>query len=411
MYSLVDYGEMIADSLREDSYVQAIEAAVRRGSVVVDLGSGPGFFALIACRAGARRVYAIDLTEIVQFGQNLARANNFIDRIEFLQGDSRQIQLPERADVLVSDIRGSLPFYGCSIVSLEDAHQRFLVEGGIMIPQRDTLYAAVVESEKFYKQITSPWQNSCYRLDLSFALSHVLNELHTTHFTSEQLVTEPQAWCVIDYSKRLSTRAEATLQFQATRRAVAHGIAIWFDTQLFENFGFSCAPGGPITVYGHTFLPWSEPVAVTAGQEILVSLHADLVGSEYIWRWESKIYNEEKTLVRSFQQSTLQGALFSPQRLRRCAVDFVPRLSQAGRAETWLLTAMDGKTPLQQIAQAASERFPDIFPRRKRLSNALQNWHRDSPRSKSNLKYRGSDRAGRSSRGIPHLSSTKLPTL
>ena len=57
--------------------MQAIEAAVRPGNVVVDLGSGPGFFALIACRAGARRVYAIDLDEIVQFGRDFATANGF----------------------------------------------------------------------------------------------------------------------------------------------------------------------------------------------------------------------------------------------------------------------------------------------------------------------------------------------
>ena len=176
MYSLDDYGAMIADSVRIGPYMQAIEAAVRPGNVVVDLGSGPGFFALIACRAGARRVYAIDLDEIVQFGRHFATANSFTDRIEFLQGDSRQIQLPERADVIVSDIRGALPFSGHSMVSLEDARQRFLVEGGTMIPQRDTLYAAIVESEKSYYEIRSPWQSSDKGLDLSPALSYVLND-------------------------------------------------------------------------------------------------------------------------------------------------------------------------------------------------------------------------------------------
>jgi protein arginine N-methyltransferase 1 len=64
--------------------MQAIEAALRPGNVVVDLGSGPGFFALIACQAGARRVYAIDLAEIVQFARHFAKANGFADHIEFL---------------------------------------------------------------------------------------------------------------------------------------------------------------------------------------------------------------------------------------------------------------------------------------------------------------------------------------
>jgi len=41
----------------------------------------------------------------------------------------------------------------------------------------------------------------------------------------------------------------------------------------------------------------------------------------------------------------------------------VPSLSEEGRADRWLLQAMDGKTSLQQMARAAAEEFPKIFPR------------------------------------------------
>jgi type I protein arginine methyltransferase len=364
MYSLADYGAMIADPARTGSYIRAIKAAVRPGSVVVDVGSGSGFFALVACRAGARHVYAIDEADIVQLGRQLATANNFADRIEFLQADSRQIDLPERADVIVSDLRGALPFHGHAIVTLEDARQRFLRESGILIPQRDTLYAAIVEAQKFYNEISSTWQSTVEGLDLSPALASVFNELYVTCFTSEQIITQPQAWCVLDYTKSPSPRAAAALCFRPTRSATAHGIALWFDTQLLGEIGFSCAPSGSKTVYGQSFLPWPQPVAISPGQEIQVELHADLVGGDYIWRWETKICKEGKGVVHHFQQSTLQGARFSPQWLRRHAIDFVPVLSEAGEAERWLLEAMDGKAPLQEIAQAAAERFPKVFRRR-----------------------------------------------
>jgi protein arginine N-methyltransferase 1 len=363
MYSLHEYGTMIADSVRIGPYARAIEAAVRPGDVVVDLGSGPGIFALIACRAGARRVYAIDLNEIVQFGRQFGAANSFVGRIEFLQGDSRQLQLPERADVIVSDIRGALPFFGHSIVSLEDARQRFLAEGGTMIPQRDLLYAAVVESETLFDKIGAPWQGSDKGLDLSPALSCVLNGLHSAHVSREELVTEPEAWCAIEYLKGPSARAAGALRLRTTRSATAHGIVLWFDTHLFGDIGFSCAPGCPKTVYGHTFLPWLQPVTVCPGQEIQVELHADLVGRDYVWRWETKIRDEGKGVSRHFHQSTLQGALLSPQLLRCHAKDFIPVLSESGVAERWLLGAMDGKAPLEEIASAAAELFPKVFPR------------------------------------------------
>src|SRR5579859_7131846 len=114
MYSLGDYGGMIGDAVRTPAYVRAIEAAVRPGSVVVDLGCGTGFFALVACRAGAQRVYAIEQAEIIQFAEKLAAVNGFSDRITFLRGDSRQMQLRERADLIVSDLPGALGDKRCS---------------------------------------------------------------------------------------------------------------------------------------------------------------------------------------------------------------------------------------------------------------------------------------------------------
>ena len=354
---------MIADSVRIGPYVRALECAVRPGDVVVDLGSGPGFLALIAARAGASRVYAIDFAEIVHFGRQFAATNNLTDRIEFLHCDSQQVQLPERANVIVSDIRGTLPFSGHSVLSLQDARRRFLAEGGTMIPQRDTLYAAVVESGKCYNELISPWQSSIKGLDLSAALPYVLNEVHGTHFTPQQLVTEPQAWCVLEYMKDPSIRAAATLQFRATRDVTSHGVALWFDTQLFGDYGFSSAPG-PNTVYGHSFLPWLQPVTITVGQAIQVELHADPVGGDYLWQWETKIYDRRNHVAHHFQQSTLLGTRFSPERLRRHDLDYVPVLSEVGEAERWLLQAMDGKAPMQEIAQTAAEHFPKVFRRR-----------------------------------------------
>src|SRR5437870_12124572 len=104
MYSLDEFGEMVGDTLRFPAYREAIACAVKPGDSVVDIGSGPGVFALLACKAGAKKVYAIDTDSVVDFGRQFAHANGMADRIEFLRGDSRQIILPERVNVIVSDI-------------------------------------------------------------------------------------------------------------------------------------------------------------------------------------------------------------------------------------------------------------------------------------------------------------------
>jgi hypothetical protein len=52
--------------------------------------------------------------------------------------------------------------------------------------------------------------------------------------------------------------------------------------------------------------------------------------------------------------------------LRKQSWEFVPVLSEAGQAEQWILQAMDGKRSLQEIAQRAAERFPNVFRRPER---------------------------------------------
>src|SRR5215475_8923868 len=101
MYSLDEFGEMVGDSLRFSAYSEAIARAVRPGDSVVDIGTGPGAFALLACKAGARKVYAIDTESVVEFGRQFAAANGMADRIDFLRGDSRQIILPEKINVVI----------------------------------------------------------------------------------------------------------------------------------------------------------------------------------------------------------------------------------------------------------------------------------------------------------------------
>src|SRR5262245_62129054 len=101
MYSVYFYGQMLADTPRLHAYVAALEKSVKRVSVVLDLGCGPGLFALLACKFGARRVYAVERDDVIQIARETATANGYADRIEFFQKLSTEITVPERADIII----------------------------------------------------------------------------------------------------------------------------------------------------------------------------------------------------------------------------------------------------------------------------------------------------------------------
>lgn len=363
MYSLDEFGDMIGDKARFGAYAQAIAQTVRPGDTVVDVGCGPGMFALLACRAGARRVYAIESGEVIQFAWQLAAANGFADRIEFFHGTSTQLILPERANVVISDVRGALPLFGEALTALEDARRRFLAEGGAFLPLRDRLFTALIDAGSFYTRITAPWQADETGLNLSPSLPLLLNSIYKTRFKGEQLASEPQCWCTLEYASGANARAEARLEFAAQRAATAHGVAMWFEAELAPGICFSGAPGRPETVYGHVFLPWLVPVNLAEGEPVHLHLRADLVGGEYIWRWDTIFPAKCPGPDREFHQSTFFGANLSSTALRKRAADFVPVLTEAAQADRWILQAMNGKSDLQDIAHSAAERFPHVFAR------------------------------------------------
>jgi protein arginine N-methyltransferase 1 len=361
MYSLKSFGDMIGDSARFNAYADAISRCVRPGDVVVEIGCGPAVFSLLACRAGARRVYAIDTEDIVATGRQIAVSNGCADRIIFFQSDSRKTELPERSNVIVSDIRGVLPLFSGAIGTIKDAKQKFLAPGGVMIPQRDLLKAALVDQNDFYAELTTPWRRSVTEPDLSIPLKMILNTPHGSHVKPEQLMSESKHFCSLDYAGNPDINASATFMFSASRSGTVHGIALWFETELCDGIGFSSGPESAVTIYGQLFLPWLEPVSLYAGQQVFVELHANLVGKDYLWRWETEIIPLGDGSKIHFRQSSFEGVNVSAETLRRHATNHVPILNEEGEADRFVLQEMNGMATLQKISEKAAQRFPNVY--------------------------------------------------
>ena len=78
-YSIADYGAMIQDTARIDGFIRAFRRVITRDTVVVDIGTGTGILALLACQMGARRVYAIEPSDAIEVAREIASANGCAD--------------------------------------------------------------------------------------------------------------------------------------------------------------------------------------------------------------------------------------------------------------------------------------------------------------------------------------------
>ena len=86
----------ISDPVAMSAYREAIRKTVRPGDVVLDLGAGTGILSYVACEAGARKVYAVETSEVIALIPQIAADNGFADRVIVKKGESFDIELPRR---------------------------------------------------------------------------------------------------------------------------------------------------------------------------------------------------------------------------------------------------------------------------------------------------------------------------
>jgi len=360
MYNINAYGKMIADAPRVDAYVSALRQAITPDSVVVDLGCGPGYFAILACRLGARRVFAIEPSNALQVGRDAAREYGFSDRIEFIQDFSTNVTLPEQPDVIVFDLRGVLPWFQQSLTSIIDARKRLLRPGGILIPRLDRLWAAVVEAPARYADVVGPWEDNGNGVALNSARNFVVNLWSKGRVKPDNMLGQPVVWHELDYEKLEDANVRKDISLSVARKGTAHGLSIWFDAELLGGVRFSNAPGGAELIYGQGFFPFQQPLEVAAGDRIDVRVEAHLIRDDYVWRWDTVHVSQDEIKSR-FKQSTLSGAPLSPAQLHKHAGSYVPQINEAGAITRFVLSKMDGKNSNEQIAAELVTEFSSQF--------------------------------------------------
>lgn len=363
MYSVSEYGSMITDSVRMTAYEQALRAVVSPEKVILDIGAGTGIFSLLACQMGARHVYAIEPDDALEVARDIARIHGYNNRITFIQELSTQVNLPERMDVIISDLRGVLPLYEQNIPAIVDARERFLKPDGILIPQEDTIWAAVVTSPQVYKPCVTPWLENPYGLDMQAGHAIVVNNWHRVIVKPEELLSEPQMWTRFDYRTISNPDVSETLTWVAQQPGTGHGLVVWFDTKLIDSITFSNSPDSPELVYGMFFIPWQAPVDIEAGDIIIVDLAANLVSGEYVLKWNTQVAQKDSNqpLKANFRQSTFYGSPLSSQLLKMRADHFVPSLNETGQLDSMILGFMKQDQSLGSIAVQVFELYPNRF--------------------------------------------------
>eukprot|EP00930_Biecheleria_cincta_P009137 TRINITY_DN11079_c0_g1_i1.p1 TRINITY_DN11079_c0_g1~~TRINITY_DN11079_c0_g1_i1.p1 ORF type:complete len:454 (-),score=93.84 TRINITY_DN11079_c0_g1_i1:223-1584(-) len=132
-----DYEAMRDDEPRTKGYEAAIQRRLKGTNgqaTVVDIGTGSlALLAIMAAKAGAKKVYAIDKNiPAAKAAREAIAKEGLQDKIEVIEGDSLQVTLPEKVDLMVSELIGSIATQEGVEAIIKDAKKRFLKDGSAL---------------------------------------------------------------------------------------------------------------------------------------------------------------------------------------------------------------------------------------------------------------------------------------
>jgi amino acid adenylation domain-containing protein len=237
IYDELLYYAMGKDERRNALYREAIERTVR-GKTVLDVGTGrEAIWARYCAEAGARHVYAVEvLEEAWAEAVALVGRLGLADRITVLHGDSRHLDLPEPAEVCVSNLIGTIGGSEGAVPLLEDA-RRLLALSGTMIPRRCvTRIAAVTLPDEVRRRPGFPPVAAHYVRRVFSGIGAPFDiRLCLRHFPRENVLTDSGIFEDLDFTAPLAPAFEREVRLEVSRPGRLDGFLLWLNLELAEG--------------------------------------------------------------------------------------------------------------------------------------------------------------------------------
>ena len=356
---------MLFDTRRNQAYLEALKKVITPDSVVLDLGAGMGILGFLAAKLGAKRVYLVEPANAIDIAAEIAKTNEFSDRVKCFKGIIEEIQLPEPVDVIISVFTGNFLLEEDLLPSLFYARDKYLKPGGVMIPQAATMEAVPISAPEIYQQEITCWSDPYLEIDHSVVRNYA-NQ--TIYYYGKELgkakyLAEPAKLLAMDFYQCKDTNCNVEVNYKIKESGLCHGWAGWFSMQLGDKW-LSTAPGEPALHWSKAFLPLDPPLKLKAGDNITLNLARPFFGD---WSWRIKTPDTAQ------QHSTFFSVPMTLKAIKQFSPQYQPQIDDKGKAALYVLDRCNGSHSIGQLSTELVKEYPQLFTESQKALNFVRN--------------------------------------
>ncbi|XP_030271294.1 protein arginine N-methyltransferase 3 isoform X1 [Sparus aurata] len=185
--------EMLKDKVRTESYRDFMyrNPEVFRDKVVLDVGCGTGILSMFAARSGAKKVIAVDQSEIIYQAMDIVRSNQLEDKITLIKGRIEDINLPvENVDIIISEWMGYFLLFESMLDSVLHARDLYLADNGSVYPDLCNISLAAVGDTQKHQDRIAFWDD-VYGFNMACMKKAVVPEAVVEVVKEDTLISEP----------------------------------------------------------------------------------------------------------------------------------------------------------------------------------------------------------------------------
>ncbi|KAK2146091.1 hypothetical protein LSH36_634g01061 [Paralvinella palmiformis] len=273
--------EMLKDEVRTLTYRNAMyhNRHLFKDKIVLDVGCGTGILSMFAAKAGAKKVIGIECSSIVEYAEKIVKANKLDDVVTLVRGKVEEVSLPDgidKVDIIISEWMGYCLFYESMLLTVLYARDKWLAPGGLIFPDRATLYVCAIEDRQ-YKDEKINWWDNVYGFDMSCIRKVAIQEPLVDVVNPKQVVTNSCLVKEVDIYTitPADLTFEAPFHLQCRRNDYIQALVTYFNiefTKCHKRTGFSTGPDAEYTHWKQTVLYFDEYLTVKTGEEIYGTL-------------------------------------------------------------------------------------------------------------------------------------------
>ncbi len=275
---------MMNDTVRNDAYEKALKFALKKGGIVLDIGSGSGLLSMMAARHGATEVITCEVVSMVaEKAKVIIQRNGFADQIQVINKLSTTLvvgeDLTERADILVTEIFDNGLLGERAFTAINHARKHLLKPNAQLIPSGARVFAMCIESREIYENHRVDTISNFDLSPFNQFSSYTYDSYHLSKMNYRKLSAITP---IFDFDFHKIPGSESIpIEFDIVESGICHVVAFWYELQLDQDTTISTAPHLPqLSCWKQAVQLLVKPQVLTKGKSLKLIAHHD---DEALW--------------------------------------------------------------------------------------------------------------------------------